>query len=451
MLAAEFGPLAKDNDVVDATLLHALRIGVADFVVTEDRGLHERAQKFAPDLANRVLHVADALSLLKTAYEPTSVLIPFVVEGDAHTIPRSDPIFATLKSDYPDFDGWWDKCVKEMRKCWLVLDNGELAGLVVRKEEKAGATDARLPGAKVLKICTFKVCNEKRGIKLGELLLKQALWFAQTNSFDVVYLTTFPAQSTLIELLQYYGFTNTYTNAGGELVYEKPLSRDPVTKPTDGDFFTAARLNYPRFYAGPEITAYGIPIREAYHEDLFPELANRKQPDLFKMLGGPRTPGNTIRKVYLCRAAAKIDQPGALLFFYKSTSKFPPSQAVTTVGVFESMALAHSTEDLRRLAGGRSVYSEEQLQAFGASPDKPVKVINFLLVNHINPVVTLATLQRLTSLAPMSRNPSSGLSGKSWWRFWVRFTILGSRYCRENDPGPRPFRGWKIHADPLRG
>ena len=42
-LAAEFGPLAKPNDVVDATLLNALRIGVADFVVTEDRGLHERA------------------------------------------------------------------------------------------------------------------------------------------------------------------------------------------------------------------------------------------------------------------------------------------------------------------------------------------------------------------------------------------------------------------------
>ena len=33
-LEAEFGPLAKPNDVVDATLLHALRIGAADFLVT---------------------------------------------------------------------------------------------------------------------------------------------------------------------------------------------------------------------------------------------------------------------------------------------------------------------------------------------------------------------------------------------------------------------------------
>src|ERR1700735_5406557 len=65
-LAKDFGLLAKANDVVDGTLLHALRMGIADIVVTQDRGLHERSQKYAPDLANRVLFVPDALSLLKT-------------------------------------------------------------------------------------------------------------------------------------------------------------------------------------------------------------------------------------------------------------------------------------------------------------------------------------------------------------------------------------------------
>src|SRR5689334_4962007 len=35
-LEALFGSLTKPNDVVDATLLHALHIGVADFLVTQD-------------------------------------------------------------------------------------------------------------------------------------------------------------------------------------------------------------------------------------------------------------------------------------------------------------------------------------------------------------------------------------------------------------------------------
>jgi hypothetical protein len=57
------------------------------------------------------------------------------------------------------------------------------------------------------------------------------------------------------------------------------------------------------------------------------------------------------------------------------------------------MALARSTEDLRQLAGGRSVYSEEQLHGFGATAGRPVKVINFLLVTHIAPVIELEVLQ----------------------------------------------------------
>jgi hypothetical protein len=283
-----------------------------------------------------------------------------------------------------------------MRKCWVVVDGGELAGLIVRKDEIENETDATLSGKKILKICTFKVKSGKRGIKLGELLLKQALWFAQTNAYDLMYLTTYSAQVPLIELISYYGFAHTTTSKTGELTYEKRLSRVPLDKPDGGmTLFEANRKAYPRYYAGPEVEAYCIPIQEAFHEDLFPELAKPRQIDLFKMTGSPKIPGNTIRKVYLCRAQANIAQSGALIFFYKSTSKNPPSQAITTIGIFESMTLARSTEELRRLAGGRSVYSDAQLQAFDATSVKPVKLINFLLVAHVDPVVDLPTLRRL--------------------------------------------------------
>jgi GNAT superfamily N-acetyltransferase len=397
-LEVEFGFLSRPNDVVDATLLHALKLGVADFLITEDRGLHDRARRYVPDLSRRVLYVADALLLLRSTYEPLDVPLRFVEETDAHTIPLTDPIFDSLREGYPDFDRWWaEKCVKTLRKCWIVVDDGGLSGIVVRKDESAADTDARTPARKILKVCTFKVRPERRGIKLGELLLKQVLWFAQSNQYEVVYLTTFPEQSTLIDLLEYYGFRCTYITNAGELVYEKALCRDALEPASGQSLFDAARLNYPRFCASPEVEAFGIPIKEAFHEVLFPELADRSQPDLFEFGGigsAPRTPGNTIRKVYLCRAQASIEQPGALLLFYKGKSRRAPSQAITTVGIFEDMALARSIEELRRVAGGRSVYSERQLLDWQASAKRPVKVINFLLAGHISPPMSLAEMHR---------------------------------------------------------
>jgi hypothetical protein len=103
-LETEFGSLPRPNDVVDATLLHALKLGVADFVVSEDRGLHDRARRHVPELARRVLYVADAVLLLRSTYEAIDVSLPFVEEADAHTIPKSDPIFDSLREGYPDFD-----------------------------------------------------------------------------------------------------------------------------------------------------------------------------------------------------------------------------------------------------------------------------------------------------------------------------------------------------------
>lgn len=324
---------------------------------------------------------------------------------EANTISQDDPIFTSLRGGYPDFDGWWrEKCVKPMRKCWAVMDEGKIAGLIVRKDEKPGDTDATLPGQKILKMCTFKVRTESRGVKLGELLLKQALWYAQSNNHDVVYLTTFPEQKTLISLLEYYGFLHTRDNENGEMIYEKSISRKRLDPIPGASLFDLARHNYPRFATGDQVSSYVIPIKEEFHEILFPELVNRCQLNLFDSTGFLR-PGNTIRKVYLCRSPANISQPGSLLFFYKGKSEFEPSQSVTTVGVFEEMKLAHSTEELRQLAGGRSVYSETQLRQLAATASHPVKVINFLLAAHLEPPMSLTSLTSSSVFA--ARPPQS--------------------------------------------
>jgi ribosomal protein S18 acetylase RimI-like enzyme len=238
ILEPRFGPMPKPNDVVDVALLHALDIAAVDFLVTEDQGIHARARRATPPLADRVLTVVDAVAWLRASFEPTKVILPFVEEVAAHSIDGTDDIFESLRQGYPDFDRWWrEKCVREHRPCWVATIDDELAGLIVRKEETHAEAKTKYAGPKILKVCTFKVKPKYRGEKLGELLLKQVLWFAQKNAFDLVYLTTFGDQTVLISVLLYYGFEKTGTNALGEEIYEKPLRRDRIHRASEEDLF----------------------------------------------------------------------------------------------------------------------------------------------------------------------------------------------------------------------
>lgn len=392
----KYGPLGRPNDIVDATLLDALERGAADFLVTEDRGLHERARRYSPELGRRVLFVADAVQLLRTTYEPIETPVRHVEEISANEVLLTDGIFDSLREDYPLFDSWWrEKCVRERRPCWAVFDEG-VAGLIVRKDEAAANTDATTKNGKILKICTFKVRPENRGVKLGELLLKKVFWFAQANNYDIVYLTTYKTQVALIDLLEFYGFRQTARKADGELIYEKSFSRARLFSSPGTSDFDVARLNYPRFFAREPVRAFGVPIKEAYHDSLYPDLRHPNQPDLFESFGdGPKRPGNTIRKVYLCRAPSSLGPPGSLLLFYKGKSTNPPSQSITAVGIFEEVSIARSTKELMLLTGGRSVYSEVDLSRWSASVDRPVKVINYLLAAYIEPAITLLELKSM--------------------------------------------------------
>jgi hypothetical protein len=128
-------------------------------------------------------------------------------------------------------------------------------------------------------------------------------------------------------------------------------------------------------------------------------MALRSQPDLFEIAGlavpgvGPRTPGNTIRKVYLCRARTKALAPGAILIFYRSKSPgYIYSQCVTSVGIVEAVYEASSLDELVRLTAKRSVYSTQQMEQIVSDKYEPVKIIDFLLVGHLDPPATLDDL-----------------------------------------------------------
>jgi hypothetical protein len=161
------------------------------------------------------------------------------------------------------------------------------------------------------------------------------------------------------------------------------------------------RKHYPRFFDGPMVRKFCVPIQPDYHRRLFPEIAFGAELPLFPsttfspmLAHGPaRTPGNTIRKVYLCRAKITRLRSGDLVIFYMSKDEaYVASQSVTTVGVVEQVANVTSAEELIKQTAKRSVFSAENLMGMAPSALSPVKMIDFLLVGHSQPSVPLSTL-----------------------------------------------------------
>lgn len=399
-LKARYGELPKANDVVDAKLLHAVSIGAADFLITEDDGIHRRAKRAM--LADRVMTVADALVWLRQSFEPETIFLPAVEDAKAHELDFNDPIFEGLRNDYGSyFDTWTKKCVNEHRDCWIIKDGNALTAVVIRKDENRSEAEVVKPGEKILKICTFKVSEDHRGQKLGEQLLKQIFWHAQRNTYDLMYLTAKAKQVALIRLLEEYGFEKTGDLKDGDGVFEKSVGKGKVSLVKGETTITAARKNYPRFYDGREAKKFVIPILPSYHAKLFPEVEMLPE-DVAKTAGA--IPGNTIRKVYICHSPNRTISAGDVIFFYQTKKKGSPrSQSITSIGVVENARHTLDLDELRRWTAKRSVFSDAELQRWVAGAS-PLKVIDFLLIGHIVPPLPLTAL---TSAGVLTSWPQS--------------------------------------------
>jgi ribosomal protein S18 acetylase RimI-like enzyme len=392
-LADQYGPLKKHNDVVDARLLHALFLNAVDLLITEDDGLHRRAKRV--ELNERVLTVADALTWLKQTYEPEEVFLPAVKSVKAYQLDFTDLIFEGLRADYgkKDFNTWTQKCSNEHRDCWVIEDGKAIVGLIIRKDEEHKDAGTRHTGPKILKVCTFKIGEGHRGQKLGEQLLKQALWHAQRNDYNLIYLTAYEKQETLIRLLEEYGFERTEKNARGEFIFEKPMLFGPIKVLTDESTIETDHRVYPRFLDGRDVNKFVVPINPDYHAKLFPEAAA-----ICDGVESTGRPGNTIKKVYLCHSPNDQLLPGDLLFFYVTKAADEPSQCLTTIGVVEAVQKTRDFDEVRRLTAKRSVFSEAELRARVAG-DREIKVIDFLLIGHLQPTLSLTTLRKKKILA----------------------------------------------------
>ena len=248
--------------------------------------------------------------------------------------------------------------------------------MVIYKTENHVEAQTVHAGPRILKVCTLKMKDEYHGEKFGEQLLKKILWYAQGNRFDLVYLSVFPRHELLIALLQTFGFQTTLQRDNGELVMERVMLSDEPPPLAEDAALCFDKHWYPAFVDGPAIAKYIVPIQRDFHVILYPEIAEAPELPLFPnqrflISSGKirdRTPGNTIRKVYICRSPTRTLRAADLVLFYLSKSNdLVRSQSLTTVGVVERGRLATDAQELVRLVGRRSVYAKEDLEAFDPS------------------------------------------------------------------------------------
>jgi predicted GNAT family N-acyltransferase len=378
-----FGRNNNSNDIVDSQILYSIKRNAADYLISQDDRLRSRASRAG--LSNRTFSILEFQNFLKKLYEPEKVFIPNILETRTYSINRTDPILNSIRDRYgPEkFEVWLNKCDKEERITWIVKDNEALAALVIVKEENALESKVPELAGRILKVCTFKVDDDHRGGKLGELLLKQILNYSTKNQFDHVYMTFYAEQDYLSIFLKDFGFkVSGKLNENGEFVYYKqmsvPASDEPKIDPVD------FHITYsPWHYFAPEIKKYIVPIIPKYHEILFPELYSQQLSLPFASKGS--VPGNTIKKVYLCNSPKNFLENGSIVFFYCSRE----AKILTSVGIVESSTKTSDLSECMRIIGKRSVYGLDDVEEMAS---QGVLIIDFRLAYHLSTSIPYSTL-----------------------------------------------------------
>lgn len=338
-------PAPGSNHAVDLEMLAAVDTAAVDYLVTDDGQLRARARRAG--LAENVLPLAEAVQLLRDLSPRPERPPPAVEQIVSYQLDPHDPIFESLREDYPDFDTWFASVRREHRPGWVIRhDDGRYAGVMLVKDETDRPYGLR---GKVLKLSTFKVTDEAHGRRYGELLLKTLFNHAQHHGHDAIYVTVFDKHITLIDLLSGFGFRVHDRSPLGERVlakHRRPADGAPVTDPL------TFHITYGPPALDPQAPFFVVPVEPKWHDLLFPEFT----PQL-TLWTGEHPYGNALRKAYLCNAAARQIAPGATLLFYRSRGL----SAVTAVGVVEDVLVSRSSEEIARLVGRRTVYTLDDI------------------------------------------------------------------------------------------
>lgn len=401
----QFPTILDKNTQADLEVLSVFLTGASDWLVTNDAKLRARAKRCTG--GEHVLSLDEALDMLRPLISsPSTVPAVEIVQG--YMISVSCRIFDSLRTNYSNFDAWWlDKVAREHRDIIILGNYDEPEGLAVLKPERDHPHG--LPDH-TLKVCTFKVSDDFRGTKRGELLLKAVIDYARRNNHQHVYMEVLPDALELLGWLEEFGFrvVQNVTTTRNELVLAKDLS------PSAGSVALEPLEHNIAYGPGSLLVteAYIVPIKDSFHHRLLPEADSRQN-----LFPASDACGNAIRKAYLCHANTTRVRPGDALLFLRTRTG---NSKITCVGVTESTLRSTDSDEIVKFVGSRTVYSAAEIasQCEYAS----VLAIKFRLDRVIvQPwsVNTIRSMHVMNGTAQtIVRVPERGIS-------WVRSQLVG--------------------------
>ncbi len=411
------GTPTNSHDENDNEILFSLKKNLVDFLITEDKGIRKKAIQL--DIDDRVFSIASALEYFQRLYNRNVPQHSLLKKYYAHEVNINQPFFDSLKEDYPDFQNWWiEKCVKQNRKCWIYEAERTIKAFLMLKEEENQAIDTLppIPAGRRIKIATLKV--DLSGSKMGELFLKMAFQYCINNQFFETYLTHFKAEDDpLVSVIGNYGFKDKGEKvSNGERVYLKKF----IPENTSLSPIETAKTYYPCFKDGADIKKFVIPIQPQYHDVLFPDYSKRQM--TFADYSEINIPGNAIKKAYLSSSRINKITPGSIVLFYRSKDQ----QAITAIGIVDQEPIRiNDADELKRIVGKRSVYSDEELREWA---QKTVFVLRFKHHLYLPNPLNLKYLKNKSILktAPQSIteiNHEQYLALKNGGKLDERFTV----------------------------
>ena len=210
------------------------------------------------------------------------------------------------------------------------------------------------------------------------------------QKINFLYLTVYEKQLHLINLLEMFGFyKNEFTNKQGlnEIKMIKCLNKNSINT------FENTIINHPFYIDNETISKFVIPIRPEFYEKLFKD-GKLREPNLFDntLDSINEIQGNTIIKAYISNSKIKNLEKGDLLFFYSSKT----NQEIEPVGILESIQIVKDFEELWKLVGKKTVFSQQDLLKKLESK-KELNVIIFRLITYSKKKVNLSKIKEIKS------------------------------------------------------
>jgi hypothetical protein len=374
------------NDACDNDILHALECSAVHALVTEDKEIHTKARQ--ADFGDRVYNIQTAEDWLRRLHEPAEVHLPNIEDVPMYSLTSQldSALFDSLRANYDtperSFNKWFHDKAKTGRKAWIArTEQGSIEAICIyamQTNEVINDAKESLQGLS-LKLCTFKVGEQIRGRKIGELFLKAAFRFATDNRCENIFAHTSDDQFYLLELMSDFGFQRR-----GRYGTDIMLVKAHPSSPPDADVpaLDYAKLYFPHYRKDASVQKFLVPIQPQYHQVLFPDLSRQGQ-----LFNGNSVAGNAIKQAYLCKAPSNQVHAGDIVLFYRSKDEM----AVTTIGIVERYETHTEAAKIMQLVSRRTVYSQSEIEAMTS---KSVRVMLFRLVGHFTKPIPLASLKQ---------------------------------------------------------